>query len=119
MQGYLVLTLIFAIIVALFAIQNTTVVVIKFLVWEANISLVLVILGAVAAGAIMLFLINLVKQIGINRERKELTRQNTRLMKEKEELEKLLSDKDSIIEEKEKALQEQIKQPAETTNDPA
>jgi uncharacterized integral membrane protein len=125
MQGYLVLALIFAIIVALFAVQNTTVVVIKFLVWEANISLVLVILGAAAAGAIMLFFIDFLKQISVNRERKELLRQNAALMEEKEKWKKMMTDKDELLEEKDRlimekdnASQEKDRLPAEDVNDP-
>jgi uncharacterized integral membrane protein len=121
MQGYLVLALIFAVIVALFAIQNTTVVVVRFLLWEANISLVLVILGAAAAGAIMMFLINFIKEIGVNRERKELLRQHAGLTEEKEKLEKALADKDRLLEEREEKEQapQETSQPAGDLNDQA
>ena len=57
MQGYLVSALIFALLVAIFAIQNTTVVVINFLMWEFHTSLVLVILGSALLGALLYFFI--------------------------------------------------------------
>lgn len=91
MQIQLILILLFAIFVAAFAIQNTMTVVIKFLFWEANLSLVLVILGAVAAGVLISFLISTLKQLGIVRERKEMHKQITALTKEKEELEKIIT----------------------------
>lgn len=91
MQAQIILILIFAILVAVFAIQNTVSVVIKFFLWNANLSLVLVILGSVAAGALFIFLINAIKQIKVNRERKELNRQIAALSKEKEDLERSLA----------------------------
>ena len=104
MQGFLVLILIFAVLVAAFAIQNTMPVVVKFLFWEANTSLVLVILGAAAAGAVILFLINLVNQIRMNRERKELNRQIQSLTEEKEKLERVLAGCINVAEEKPAAV---------------
>jgi len=63
MQFYLITALVFALLVAVFAIQNTETVVIQFLAWSFSISLVLVILGSAAVGALVLYLFSLVKQI--------------------------------------------------------
>jgi len=82
MQLSLIFALIFALIVAFFAIQNTTVVTIQFLFWQSELSLVLVILGSVAAGALLLFFINLIKQYSNHREKKSLKQDNDRLQKE-------------------------------------
>ncbi len=79
MQVYLILALIFALLVAAFAIQNTAVVTINFLFWEGSISLVLVILGSVAAGALLFFVLGVIKQFANNRERKELLKAKERL----------------------------------------
>jgi len=92
MQVQLILILGFALFVSVFALQNTMPVVIKFLFWEANLSLVLVVLGAVAIGALISFLISTLKQFGIIRERKELHRQIAALTKEKEEWTKTVSE---------------------------
>lgn len=79
MQVYLILALIFAILVAAFAIQNTAVVTVHFLFWQGSISLVLVILGSVAAGALIFFVLGLIKQIAYGKERRELVREKERL----------------------------------------
>lgn len=64
MPVYLVLGLIFAIAVAVFAVQNATRVDITLLVWQLKgISLVLVILGSALIGAISAGLFGIVKQL--------------------------------------------------------
>lgn len=72
MQFYLIFSLIFALLVALFAIQNTMLVVVKFLFWQVELSLVLVILGSAAAGALLVLFFNLFKQYSVHREKKAL-----------------------------------------------
>ena len=104
MQAYLILALIFALLVAAFAIQNTAVVTINFLFWQGSISLGLVILGSVAAGALIFFVLGLIKQFGSSRERKELTRA-------KEALEGQLAEKKRQLTEAEARLKEAL-QPA-------
>ena len=64
MQFYWILSLLFALIVALFAIQNAEAVDIRFLTWQfKDISLVLVILGSAVAGAVILFIVGAMKQV--------------------------------------------------------
>jgi len=60
----LVLALLFALLVAIFAVQNAMLVLVGFLHWEFEISLALVILGSTAAGALVVFLLGLVQQVG-------------------------------------------------------
>lgn len=55
----LILTLILALVTAVFALQNTDVVAIKFLFWEYQTSLVLVILGSAGLGFLLTFLASL------------------------------------------------------------
>ena len=102
MQKQLILILIVSMVVALFALQNTTSVVVQILSYEASIPLVLVILGSAAFGAIIVFLIDAIHQIVAKRQRKELQQQIQALTKEKEELQKKLDQA-----EKEKAALEQ------------
>jgi len=63
MQFYLICALVFSLLVAVFAVQNTELVVIKFLTWSFSVSLVLVLLGAAAAGALVLYFLGLVKSV--------------------------------------------------------
>jgi putative membrane protein len=61
---YWIVALLFALIVAVFAIQNAAVVNIRFLSWQfQNISLVLVILGSTAVGALLFFILGTIKQV--------------------------------------------------------
>jgi len=96
MQLYLVGALIFALIVAVFAVQNTTMVAISFLFWEFKVSLVLVILGAAVVGAFCIFLVGSFKNIGAWRKQRELEGKN-----------KLLNNKITELENKIKELEEQ------------
>ncbi|MDW7675153.1 MAG: LapA family protein [Bacillota bacterium] len=87
MQMYLVIALIFALFVAMFAIQNTVPVAISFLFWTfQDISLVLVILGSAVFGAICVFLLGMVKQVSQSMKIKELDNENKRLRAENEDL---------------------------------
>ncbi len=87
MQGYLVSALIFALLVAIFAIQNTTVVVINFLMWKFHTSLVLVILGSALLGALCIFLLGSFKNFGAWRKQRELEGKNRHLTNQVNELE--------------------------------
>jgi uncharacterized integral membrane protein len=72
----LILVLLFALIVAMFAIQNALVVDVNFLFWTLNgISLALVILGATAAGATIVGILYVFRQVQFMRTRKDLLSQ--------------------------------------------
>lgn len=80
MQIYLLLAILFALLVAVFALQNAVAVNIKFLAWQfPGISLVLVILGSAAFGALVVFLLGLVRQVRVYREIRHLRNENRRL----------------------------------------
>jgi len=100
MQLYLVGALIFALLVAVFAVQNTLMVTISFLMWEFNISLVLVILGAASLGALCVFLVGMFKNFGHWRKQRELEGKS-KLQDEKiKELEDKLNQKAQVEVEK-------------------
>ena len=91
MQLYLVLALLFALLVAVFAVQNTMTVPIAFLFWKLNVSLVLVILGAASFGALCVFLVGMFKNLGVWRKQKELENKNKLLTEKVKELEEKLN----------------------------
>jgi len=62
---YLILGIILALLVAVFAVQNAVPVQVTFLAWSAETSLVLVILGAAAVGAVCVGVLGLFKQMGL------------------------------------------------------
>ena len=59
MIATLLLTLILAIVTALFALQNTAPATVRFLVWEYQTSLVLVILSSAALGVMLAYLVSI------------------------------------------------------------
>lgn len=83
MQLLLIFALIFALGVALFAVQNATPVEISFLFYKfQDISLVVVILVSVLTGALIVFLLSLVKQVSFLRKIRSLEKRNEALEKE-------------------------------------
>lgn len=63
-QLYWIVALFFALLVAVFALQNAEAVDIRFLAWQfKDISLVLVIFGSAVIGALFLFLVSTIKQL--------------------------------------------------------
>lgn len=86
MQFYFLLGLFFALCIALFAVQNATPVDVRFLVWSfPRTSLSLVILGAVAAGAVVTTLLGLGRQYKTGRRIRELTARIAHLERAKKE----------------------------------
>lgn len=80
MRFYLILGLLFALLVAVFAVQNATLVDIRFLGWEfKGISLALVVLGAAAGGALMVFILSLGREVRHAWRVRELSSHNLRL----------------------------------------
>ncbi len=92
-----IITLLFAIIVALFAIQNANTVVINFLFGQFNMSLTLVILISAILGAIIVLLMGLVKQVRQNIKVKSLDNENQEMKEEIQNLKREI-DKITIIE---------------------
>lgn len=63
MQLLLVIALIFALAVAVFAVQNAELISFRFFGWQSETSLVFVVLGAAAAGAVATGLVGVVSRI--------------------------------------------------------
>lgn len=63
MQLLLVLALLFALAVAVFAVQNAEPISFRFFGWQSETSLVFVVLGAAVAGAMATGLVGLVRQV--------------------------------------------------------
>lgn len=85
MQFYVILGLLFSLAVAIFAVQNSTSVDVKFLAWGFNdISLVLVIISSAVGGALVTLLFSLPKQLRNAMKVNDLTAKNQKLTAELE-----------------------------------
>lgn len=94
MEFKFVISLVFAILVAIFAIQNSGVVEIRFFFTDLAISQAVVILASSIIGAIIVFLLSLINRIKQNLKIKELSKEVEMLIREKEELKKLVTQKE-------------------------
>ncbi|MGI6732611.1 MAG: LapA family protein [Anaerovoracaceae bacterium] len=112
-----VLSLLFALVVAVFAIQNAGAVDVEFLVWKVSISQALIVLIAVIIGALIMLLLSLVKQVklmaGIRAEKKTATSLESENKELKEKLNRVTAELEAL---KQKAASEGQKTPAETPN---
>ncbi len=92
MQFYLIIALIFSLLVAIFAIQNTALVVVSFLTWQFSIPLVLILLGSAVSGALVLYFLGLFKQVGSWFKIRQLNSHKESLEKQVQKLEEQLKD---------------------------
>lgn len=100
MQIYLVMALLFAILVSLFAVQNAVKVDILFLFWRIeNVSLVVVILGSAFVGACVAGLVGFVKQLMLRKKVRASAIDVDRLEAENYYLRKQLEEKKAPAEE--------------------
>ncbi|MCP3772089.1 lipopolysaccharide assembly protein LapA domain-containing protein [Paenibacillus sp. MZ04-78.2] len=74
-QWMLISTLLFALITAVFAVINVKPVRVNFLFTQADIPLILVILGSTLLGGLIAFLIGLFREIKLQRKIKQLEKQ--------------------------------------------
>lgn len=86
MQLLLVIALLFALAVAVFAVQNAETISFRLFGWQSETSLVFVVLAAAAAGAVAAGLVGLVKQIKSSLRIRQLQH---RLQKAEQEVERL------------------------------
>lgn len=86
MEFKFIVSLIFAVVVAIFAIQNAGSVDVKFFYAKFRISQAVVILGSAIIGAIIAVLLGLIKQIKLNMKVKQLTKEADNLTKSNSEL---------------------------------
>lgn len=94
-----VVSLLFALVVAVFAIQNASSVNIKFISWQLSISEALVILISAIFGAMIVLLLSLVQQIKLkatirssNKKISSLENENQQLMIKVEEVKTITQD---------------------------
>lgn len=111
MQRKIILILLFAVIVAVFAIQNSNQVSIKVFKWQIEVSLVFIVLGALVLGSLLMVLVTSIKQLRMRKEIRFLKKQNEKLEEMidglKSQNEELLVEKDDIKESDELKLQEE------------
>jgi putative membrane protein len=93
----LVIALLCALLVAIFAVQNYQTVPIRFLASGLEISLALVIIGSAAVGATFAFVLGIVRQFNQGRKMREYKQKLTKL---EQELQKLQEEKMSLTLEK-------------------
>lgn len=111
MQVYFIVSLLFACLVAIFALQNSSAVTIQFITWElANISLVLIIFASAAIGALAVMFLGLGKQLKLVFQLRQLTHHKKQLEEDvlelKRQLDKFrLSDEDKDEDEEFTPLQ--------------
>jgi len=105
-----VITLVFSILVAIFAIQNSSSVVISFLFAKFSISQALIILISAVLGAVIVMLLGTIKQIKSNLKIRNLSKEFTKLQEEnkslKERIEQLSQDSEKRKEKDNKVLEE-------------
>ncbi len=86
MQIFLVFSLLIAAVAVIFAVQNATIITISFLVWEFQGSLALILLVALATGALINFLASLPsrikRQLAAKSQKKRITELEAKLAKQ-------------------------------------
>lgn len=91
MQIFLIFSLIIAFLAVIFAVQNNTVVPVRFLIWETEGSLALILFITLFAGALISYLATTPTQIRqrmrISNQRKEITELDDQLKNSRQELE--------------------------------
>jgi uncharacterized integral membrane protein len=90
MQKGFILSLIFATLVAVFALKNADKVLIDFLFGKVMVSQALIIFISTVAGALIVFILGFVKNIKLKKALKEANKTVEALQNEKEELSNLL-----------------------------
>lgn len=86
MQGTIIFGLIFAIIIAIFAIQNASIVALNILMWEFEISLAVVVLGSIIFGALVIGIFSYFKQFQLKRKNRNLKLEIQSLKEELEDV---------------------------------
>ncbi|EJO5347845.1 LapA family protein [Clostridium botulinum] len=94
MRNGFVLSLIMALIVAIFAIQNAAAIPIKILFWQVNLSLAIIILVSVIIGAVITGIMSIKKEMAIKKQNKELLNKMKELEKNNTDLMENLDQKD-------------------------
>lgn len=86
MYKKIVLLLLFALLVAIFSIQNANLVLIRFLKWDFEIYLVLIVFGAIVFGTILMTIVNSVTHLKLSKKIRLEKKQKEELLRELEHL---------------------------------
>ncbi len=105
MQFIIVISMIFAIFIAIFALQNASVMTINFLWYKLNLSQAVVILGSALFGILIMIPFDIVKRVKNSMKVSEL---NSHIKKLNEELENLKKEKDPHLTNDIKKLEEEL-----------
>lgn len=106
MEIRFIISLLFAIIVAVFAIQNAGSVEINFLFAKFTISQAVVILASAIVGALIVLLLSLIKQIKQNMKIKQLNKEIEALIEERDKLQAVVDKITSNNKENEVTVEE-------------
>lgn len=98
MQGAIIFGLIFAILIAIFAIQNASIVALNILMWEFEISLAVVVLGSIIFGALVIGIFSYFKQFQLKRKNRNLKLEIQSLKEELEDLKFKNRERDTNLE---------------------
>ena len=109
MQVYIVLILIFAIIITLFALFNSVVVPVSLLFFEVEVSLALVIIISTLIGAVLVALIGTARKVKSGKEIKGLQKKSTELEKQIAIKDEALKQRDNVIAQKDELIISQRK----------
>jgi len=82
MMRYLFFSFLFALLVAIFAVQNSLPVVVSFMSWSFATSLVIIILGAATFGALMILSLASLVQFRLQRNLKQAKQENAEFQAE-------------------------------------
>jgi putative membrane protein len=118
MQILLIFSFVIAFFAILFAIQNTTVIPIRFLIWETEGSLALILFIALVAGALISYLTTAPGQIRqrmtISGQRKRITEVEGQLTSTQDELQQAQSKLQEIDNERQAAISAETESVEET-----
>lgn len=114
MQFTIVISLVFAVFIAFFAVQNAGVVVINFLWYKVSLSQAVVILCSALVGVLIMLPFDVIRRIKHQFKIKELSGENRRL---KDELKKFEQEKTATVNEKQNAKEPVIQEKPQTIED--
>lgn len=97
MQRGFIFSLLFAIMVAVFALKNANKVLIDFIFGKVNISQALVILISAILGAVIVAIMGSVKNFKLKKDNKELNKKLESIKKEKNELMLMLEEQEKEV----------------------
>lgn len=87
MQGYVIGILLFGVAIAIFILQNTAVVAVKFITWQSpKVSIAVVALMAMLVGAVLTYLVNGARYLKMGKTVRDLQTKNSKLERQLQKL---------------------------------